>query len=55
MAHLQHHFFHEIMIKRSRQTAPQHIVTVLEARFGDVPGDDTIRRQLSFHCRGERE
>ena len=32
-------FLDEIVMEKTRETAQQDIVTVLEARFGDVPGD----------------
>ena len=32
-------FLDEIVMEKTRETAQQDIITVLEARFGDVPGD----------------
>ena len=32
-------FLDEIVMEKTRETAHQYIVTVLEARFGDVPRD----------------
>jgi hypothetical protein len=32
-------FLDEIVMEKTRETAQQNIVSFLEARFGDVPGD----------------